>query len=83
MTDTCFFKCFAVDGLYAKELECDLNKWVEPEDRWALAAPGFIKIDGDYYLAFNTRSVSHDTHREGNITTKYKLIKTVLERVDP
>ena len=78
MTDTCFFKCFVVDGMYSKEVECDLNKWVEPDERWVLAAPGFVKIGGDLYLAYNTRSYSHDTPRKDDVVTKYKLIKAVI-----
>ena len=79
MTDTCFFKCFVVDGEYSKELACDLNKWVEPDEKWVLAAPGFINIGGDLYLAYNTRTYSHDTPRADDVVTKYKLIKAVIE----
>ena len=78
MTDTCFFKCFAVDGMFSKELQCDLNNWVEADEPWVLAAPGFIEIGGDRYLAYNTRSYSHDTPRETDVVTKYKLIKAVI-----
>ena len=78
MTDTCFFKCFVVDGLYSKELGCDLNRWVEPEEKWVLAAPGFIRIGEDLYLAYNTRTYSHDTPRAEDVVTKYKLIKAVI-----
>ena len=78
MTDTCFFKCFVVDGLYSKELDCDLNKWIEPEEKWVLAAPGFIRIGDDLYLAYNTRTYSHDTPRAEDVVTKYKLIKAVI-----
>ena len=78
MTDTCFFKCFVVDGLYSKELDCDLNRWIEPEEKWVLAAPGFITIDNERYLAYNTRTFSHDTQREGGVVSKYKLIKVVI-----
>ena len=75
-TDTCFFKCFVVDGLYSKQLDCeDLNKWIEPDERWVLAAPGFIEIGGNRYLAYNTRSYSHDMERSKGVGSKYKLIK--------
>ena len=77
-TDTCYFKCFVVDGVYSKELDIDLNKWVEPEEKWVLAAPGFVDIGGDLYLAYNTRTYSHDTPRADDVVTKYKLIKAVI-----
>lgn len=74
-TDTCFFKCYAVDGLYSKEIPCDLNKWIEPDERWVLASPGFITINGDRYLAYNTRNWSHDEPFRKGLSSRYKLVK--------
>ena len=77
-TDTCFFRCYVTDGSFVRELPCELNRWVEPDEHWVLAAPGFVFIDGERYLAYNTRTRSHETSETGMVS-KYKLIKTVLE----
>lgn len=73
------FRTYLVDGSFVRELPCELNKWVGEDEKWALASPGFITIDGDKYLAFSTRTESHDQSREGMIS-KYKLIKVVINR---
>ena len=77
-TDTCFFRCYVADGSFIHELPCELNRWVEPNEHWVLASPGFVFIDGERYLAYNTRTRSHQTSETGMVS-KYKLIKTVLE----
>lgn len=74
-TDTCFLKCFVVDGLFSRELPCELNRWIGPDEKWVLAAPGFITIGGERYLAYNTRSTSHDAPIDKSTVSKYKLIK--------
>ena len=78
-TEACSFRTYLVDGSFVRELPCELNKWVAEDEKWALASPGFISIDGDKYLAFSTRTESHDQSREGMIS-KYKLIKVVINR---
>lgn len=77
-TDTCFFRCYVADGPYVRELPCELNRWVDSDEHWVLAAPGFVFINGERYLAFNTRTRSHETSETGMVS-KYKLIKAVLE----
>ena len=77
-TDACSFRCYVTDGAFVRELPCALNRWVEENEGWALASPGFIFIGGERYLAFATRDASHDHGHEG-MTSKYKLIKAVLE----
>lgn len=77
-TDTCFFRCYLVDGRFVRELPCDLNQWVDEDEAWAIASPGFISIDGERYLAFNTRTESHDHSRTGMVS-KYKLVKVIIE----
>ena len=76
--DTFFFRCYLADGPFMRELPCELNGWIEDDEEWALAAPGFIIIDGERYLAYNTRTASHDQSHDGMVS-KYKLIKVVLE----
>ena len=76
--DTFFFRCYLADGPFMRELPCELNGWIEDDEEWALAAPGFIVIDGERYLAYNTRTASHDQSHDGMVS-KYKLIKVVLE----
>ena len=77
-TDTCSFRCYLADGPFMHELPCELNRWVEEDEAWALASPGFIFINGERYLAFCTRTASHENSHTGMIS-KYKLIKVVLE----
>ena len=77
-TDACFFRCYLADGPFVRELPCALNRWVEADEKWVLAAPGFVYINGERYLAYNTRTKSHETSQTGMVS-KYKLIKAVLE----
>lgn len=77
-TDTCTFRCYLADGLFMRELPCELNKWVEEDEKWFLASPGFVVINGDKYLAYCTRTKSHD-HSHTGMESLYKLIKVVLE----
>lgn len=77
-TDACFFRCYLADGPFLRELPCGLNKWVEPDEQWTLASPGFVVIDGERYLAYASRTESHE-HSHTGMVSKYKLIKTVLE----
>ena len=77
-TDACFFRCYLADGPFVRELPCALNRWVEADEKWMLAAPGFVYINGERYLAYNTRTKSHETSQTGMVS-KYKLIKAVLE----
>ena len=77
-SDACFFRCYLVDGPYVRELPCELNRWIAAEETWSLASPGFVYINGDRYLAFYTRTGSHD-HSYNGMVSKYKLIKVELE----
>lgn len=77
-SDACYFRCYLVDGPFVRELPCALNRWVGADEYWVLASPGFIFIDGERYLAFNTRTASHEHSRDGMIS-RYKLIKAELE----
>ena len=77
-TDACFFRCYLADGPFVRELPCALNRWVEADEKWMLAAPGFVYINGERYLAYNTRTRSHETSQTGMVS-KFKLIKAVLE----
>ena len=74
-TDSCFLKCFVVDGLFTRELPCELNRWIEPDEKWVLVAPGFITIGENRYLAYNTRTTSHDSPVDESSVSRYKLIK--------
>ena len=77
-TDACFFRCYLADGPFMRELPCALNRWIEADEEWYIAAPGFVFINGERYLAFNTRTESHE-HSHTGMVSKYKLVKTVLE----
>ena len=77
-TDACFFRCYLADGPFMHELPCELNRWIDEDEGWFLASPGFIFINGERYLAFNTRTETHEFSHTGMVS-KYKLIKVVLE----
>ena len=77
-TDDCWLRTYLVDGRFVRELPCDLNRWIGPEEKWALVAPGFIFIEGERYLAYGSRTMSHDHSDEGMIS-RYKLVKAVVE----
>ena len=77
-TDACFFKCYLADGPFMRELPCALNDWVEEDEGWMLASPGFIFIGGERYLSYSSRTETHDHSRTGMVS-KYKLVKTVLD----
>ncbi len=77
-TDTCCFRCYVTDGPFIRQLPCELNRWVEPDEHWVLASPGFVFIDGERYLAYNTRTRSHETSATGMVS-KFKLIKVEIE----
>ena len=78
-TDTCYFKCFVADGVYTREIPSNLNHWMEPDEKWMLAAPGFVSVGGERYLAYNTRNVSHDALYVKGMESRYKLIKAVVQ----
>ncbi len=77
-TDTCWFRCYVADGPFVRELPCELNRWVATDEHWVLAAPGFVEIDGERYLAYNTRTRTHETSLTG-MESRYKLVKVKLE----
>lgn len=77
-TDACFFRCYLVDGPFVREIPCELNRWVEADEHWVLASPGFVFINGERYLAYNSRTRSHETSETGMVS-RYKLVKAVIE----
>ena len=77
-TDACFFRCYLVDGPFVREIPCELNRWVEAAEHWVLASPGFVFINGERYLAYKSRTRSHETSETGMVS-RYKLIKAVIE----
>ena len=81
-TDACWLRTYLVDGRFVRELPCELNNWIESSEEWVLASPGFIFIGGERYLAFATRTASHDNSHEGMIS-KYKLVKVVIKEKHP
>ena len=77
-TDACFFRCYLTDGPFIREFPCELNRWVEADEHWVLACPGFVIIGGERYLAYNSRTRSHETSETGMVS-RYKLVKAVIE----
>ena len=77
-TDACFFRCYLTDDPFIREFPCELNRWVEADEHWVLASPGFVFINGERYLAYNSRTRSHETSETGMVS-RYKLVKAVIE----
>ena len=77
-SDACFFRCYLADGPFMRELPCTLNRWVGADESWFLVAQGFVFINGERYLAFNTKTELHE-HSQDGMVSKYKLIKAVQE----
>ncbi len=77
-SDACFFRCYLADGPFVRQIPCELNRWVEADEHWVLASPGFVKIGKDMYLAYNSRTRSHETSGTGMVS-RYKLVKAVIE----
>ena len=77
-TDACFFRCYLTDGPFIREFPCEFNRWVEADEHWVLASPGFVFINGERYLAYNSRTRSHETSETGMVS-RYKLVKAVIE----
>ena len=76
LDDSCHFNAYIVDGIYSNEIECPLNKWVAEDEKWVLAAPGILHLDGKTYIAYYARNTSHD---EGRIDrSDYKLIEITV-----
>ena len=77
-SDACFFRCYLADGPFVRQIPCELNRWVEADEHWVLACPGFVFINGERYLAYNSRTRSHETSETGMVS-RYKLVKAVIE----
>ena len=60
------------------ELSHNLGKWIKDIEKWIIVAPGLIDINGEKYIAFNTREWSHDTPKPENGISRYYLIKCNL-----
>lgn len=78
--DSCFFKAYIQHGFYSQEIECPLNDWIEPDEKWFLAAPGILRHDGKSYIAYGCRNTSHD---QGCVDRSYyKLIEIEISEHD-
>lgn len=79
--DSAYIKSIIVRDDDAKECDCNLGDWIDNNELWMIVAPGTIKINGDTYLAYNTRTWSHDEMMPKNGVCKYKLIKIEINQV--
>lgn len=78
--DSCSFKAFIQHGFYSQEIECPLNAWIGPDEKWFLAAPGILHHDGKDYIAYCCRNTSHD---QGCVDSScYKLAEIQLTEYD-
>ena len=77
-SDACFFRCYLADGPFVRQIPCELNRWVEADEHWVLACPGFVKIGKDLYLAYNARTRSHEASNN-SMVSRFKLVKAVIE----
>jgi hypothetical protein len=72
--DTCYVKCYIVEGLFSQEIECKLNKWISDDEKWVIVAPGVFYINGQPHIAYCTRTKSHDSELDSSISC-YKIIR--------
>ncbi len=80
-TDKAYLKSFLIKDGICQEIECSINKWIKPEEKWMLVSPGIIDIKGDTYIAYNTRTWSHDTKKPDDGISQYYIIRVKIDKV--
>ena len=80
-TDKAYLKSFLIKDGICQEIECGINKWIKPEEKWMLVSPGIIDIKGDTYIAYNTRTWSHDTKKPDEGISRYYIIRVKIDKV--
>lgn len=61
-----------------EEIPNNLNQWFKKDEKWMIVAPGIIDINGEKYIAYNTREWSHDNTKPQNGVSRYYLIRVNL-----
>lgn len=77
----CSLKAFIVDGYNSKEVTWNFNSWIENDEVWVIISPGILTIDGEHYIAYNTRNWFHDEEMPVGGVSKYKLIKIDIDKL--
>lgn len=77
----CSLKAYIVEGYNSKEIPWNINSWLANDELWAIVSPGILTIDGDHYIAYNTRNWFHDEKMPEGGVSKYKLIKIDIDKL--
>lgn len=78
-SDEAYFKAFLKDvRADCVEIDTNLNQWLKDYEKWMIAAPGILNIDGEKYIAYYTWNRSHDGKWPEPGICKYYLIKMEL-----
>lgn len=77
----CSLKAYIVEGYNSKEIPWNINSWLANDELWAIVSPGILTIDGDHYIAYNTRNWFHDEKMPEGGVSKYKLIKIKIGKL--
>lgn len=77
----CLLKAYIVEGYNSKEIPWNFSNWIEDSETWVLISPGVLTIDGEHYIAYNTRNWFHDEGMPGGGVSKYKLIKIKIGKL--
>ncbi len=78
--DSSHLKAFLLDGYYAKEIDCNLNKKLGGDVGWCLVSPYLINIAGGNYVSYYTSTVTHDNYQNEQKTNSYYLIKVTISK---
>lgn len=73
-SDNALVKAYLTDGRDCIEIDTNFNRWLNNAEKWMIVSPGIIDVKGKKYVAFNTRTWSHDTKRPADGVSRYYLI---------
>lgn len=77
----CSLKAYIVEGYNSKEIPWNINSWLANDELWSIVSPGILTIDGDHYIAYNTRNWFHDEKMPEGGVSKYKLLKIKIVKL--
>lgn len=73
-SDNAYVKAYINNGKECIEIDTNFNKWLDESEKWMIVAPGIIDVNGRKYVAYNTRTWSHDTkYPEGGVSRFYLI----------
>jgi hypothetical protein len=73
-SDVAYVKAYYNAGKDCTEIDTNFNKWLKDDEKWMIVVPGIIDVNGKKYIAYNTRTWSHDTKQPVGGVSRYYLI---------